>query len=288
MSAYSGITSDMPGLSRLSAPAAQRPESQLEEVAGHFEALFTRMMLKSMRESSLNSGLFESNQNSQYTEMFDDQVAIQMSRGRGLGLKEMLIRQLEGAGSPQATPAEQMTSSGRYDWNPVDQQEFVSGLLPFAREVEKELGVSHKAVLAQAALESGWGRHAIRRSDGSNTFNLFGIKADASWTGDRVATKTLEFDDGVGRRTTESFRAYGSMGEAARDYADFIRNNPRYSQAIENGSDPHAYARELQRAGYATDPDYAKKIGDILESRTLRVSSLSDTDGLPGHHEGVM
>lgn len=288
MSAYSGITGDMPALSGLRAPVVSRPESQLEEAAGHFEALFTRMMLKTMRESSLNSGLFESNQSNQYIEMFDDQVAMQMSRGRGLGLKEMLIRQLEGSATPAAAPAEVLTSSGNYDWQPATKQEFVSDLLPFAHQVEKELGVSHTVVLAQAALESGWGRHVIRKPDGSNSFNVFGIKADSSWSGDRVATKTIEFHDGVGQRTTESFRAYQSLGEAANDYADFIRNNPRYSQAIEHGSDPHAYARELQRAGYATDPAYAEKIEQILDSQTLRVASASTNARLAGNLEGVL
>lgn len=275
MSAYSGISGDMQGLAQMRAPVV-RHESALEQAAGQFEALFTRMMLKTMRESSLKSDLFQSNQGDQYTEMFDDQVAMQMSRGRGFGLKEMLIRQLEGSGVSEARPAEQMTASGRYDWKPTSAEEFVSGLLPFAQQVEKELGISHKAVLAQAALESGWGRHAIRHADGSNSFNLFAIKADPAWTGDKVSVKTLEFDEGVAHRSTESFRAYQSLGEAARDYADFIRGNPRYEQAIEQGSDPHAYARALQSAGYATDPDYAAKIGDILDSPALRISGVDE------------
>lgn len=285
MSAFSGIADNMQGLAEMRVPTAQRDESELEVVAGHFEALFTRMMLKTMRESSLKSDLFESNQNSQYTEMFDDQVAMQMSRGRGLGLKQMLIQQLQGAGTQQSLPAERIGSSGKYDWKPTSNDEFVSDLMPFARQVEKELGVSHKAVLAQAALESGWGRHAIRKPDGSNSFNLFGIKADSAWNGDRVATRTLEVEDGVARRTTASFRSYQSLGEAARDYADFIRSNPRYSQAIEHGSDPHAYAQELQRAGYATDPDYAKKIGDIIDSRALRIT---DANVMTDDRKGVM
>ncbi|MDH3587970.1 MAG: glucosaminidase domain-containing protein [Gammaproteobacteria bacterium] len=269
MSAYSGIYTDIQGLAELRTQAVRRPESALDQVAGQFEALFTRMMLKMMRESSLNSGLFESSQSEQYMEMFDGQVAVEMSRGRGLGLKQILTEQLGQLTRASRRP-DIATMEGPSDFAPASQQEFITGLLPFARQVEKELGISHKAVLAQAALESGWGRHTIRRPDGGNSFNLFGIKAGPSWTGDKVAQRTVEFEDGIGERVTEKFRAYASLGHAVRDYASLIRDNPRYRTAIEHGKDPHAYARELQRSGYATDPDYAKKIGEILDSDILR------------------
>ena len=269
MSAYSGIYTDIQGLAELRTQAVRRPESALEQVAGQFEALFTRMMLKTMRESSLNSGLFENSQSEQYMEMFDGQVAVEMSRGRGLGLKQILTEQL-GQLARVSRRAEIAGMEGRSNFEPASQQEFITGLLPFARRVEKDLGISHKAVLAQAALESGWGRRTMRHPDGTNTFNLFGIKADSSWHGDRVALRTLEFENGVGHRPRASFRAYGSLGQAVADYAGFIRDNPRYQRAIQRGADPHAYASELQRAGYATDPDYAKKIGEILDSDVFR------------------
>ncbi|MDH3768904.1 MAG: glucosaminidase domain-containing protein, partial [Gammaproteobacteria bacterium] len=243
MSAYSGIYSDMQGLAELRTHAVRRPESALEEVAGQFEAVFTRMMLKTMRESSLNSDLLESNQSAHYMEMFDSQVAVEMSRGRGLGLKQLLMRQL-GSDSTNK-PVESTVAIDRGDFEPASRKEFVAALLPFARQVEKELGISHKAVLAQAALESGWGRRTMRHPDGKSTFNLFGIKADRSWSGDRVALRTLEFEDGIAHRPRENFRAYQSLGHAVDDYAGFIRDNPRYTRAIQLGADPHAYAHEL-------------------------------------------
>ncbi|NNF61201.1 MAG: flagellar assembly peptidoglycan hydrolase FlgJ [Gammaproteobacteria bacterium] len=266
MSAYSGIDTDLNGLARLRTQAQQRPQAALEEVAGQFEALFTRMMLKTMRESSMNSDLMSSSQSSQYLEMFDGQIAQEMSRGRGLGLKELLIRQLGQLDG--AAPLERPVQAQRLE--PGSKEDFIAGLRPFARQVEQELGISHRAVLAQAALESGWGRHTMRKPDGSDSFNFFGIKADASWNGERVAKRTLEFRDGIGTRETANFRSYDSMGEAVKDYAEFIRSNPRYEQAIERGADPHAYAQELQRAGYATDPKYAQKIVAILDSDVLR------------------
>lgn len=260
MSAYSGIYTDLGGLAQLRTRAERRPDSALNEVATQFEALFTRMMLKTMRESSLGDSLFDSNQNKQYLEMFDSQVALEMSRGRGLGLKQMLIRQL---GGEPALRSQQVAQPVAPDWRPATPGEFVDGLLPLARRVEDELGISHRAVLAHAALESGWGKHTMRRPDGSNAFNLFGIKADSSWDGARVAVKTLEFRDGVAARETASFRAYGSLDEAVSDYVSFMRDNPRYRSAIEHGADAQSYARELAEAGYATDPDYARKLAAI-------------------------
>ena len=260
MSAYNGIYTDLNGLAQLRTRAEHNPDTALDEVASQFEALFTRMMLKTMRESSLGDSLFDSSQNKQYLEMFDSQVAVEMSRGRGLGLKEILIRQLGGEPELRSQEVAQPVAA---DWRPASREEFIEALLPMARKVENELGISHRAVLAHAALESGWGKHTMRRPDGSNAFNLFGIKADASWHGPRVNVSTLEFRDGVAERETASFRAYESLDEAMADYVSFIRGNPRYRTAIDHGADAERYARELAEAGYATDPDYARKLADI-------------------------
>ncbi|NND59486.1 MAG: flagellar assembly peptidoglycan hydrolase FlgJ [Gammaproteobacteria bacterium] len=277
MSAYNGIYTDLNGLAQLRNQAESRPQGALDEVAGQFEALFTKMMLKTMRESSLGDSLFDSSQNKQYLEMFDNQVALEMSRGRGLGLKEMLVRQLGGAVT-EAQPIEQVAQPVTTNWQPASNDEFVSELLPFARQIENDLGISHRAILAQAALESGWGQHTMTRPDGSDAFNLFGIKADGSWDGERVGVNTIEFYDGVGQRERASFRAYESIGDAMADYADFIVSNPRYRDALRAGSDPHAYARELQRAGYATDPEYADKLSRIIDGSQLSsATALIDT-----------
>ncbi|WP_082411328.1 flagellar assembly peptidoglycan hydrolase FlgJ [Methylogaea oryzae] len=142
----------------------------------------------------------------------------------------------------------------------VDKEQFLRDLLPEAEAAAKELGVDPKMLLSQAALETGWGRHTVRGADGSDSHNLFGIKAGKDWEGQRVATTTLEYVQGVPVRKTDYFRAYDSYKDCFHDYVAFLRDNPRYAQAIEQGDDPHAFFAGLQRAGYATDPRYANKV----------------------------
>jgi flagellar protein FlgJ len=140
------------------------------------------------------------------------------------------------------------------------------------------MGLSPEALLAQAALETGWGRHVMSRNGGGSSHNLFGIKADSSWDGDRVRQTTLEFKDGVALKTKAAFRAYDSYGQSLSDYVRFIQSNPRYSRALEAVGDERRYFRELQRAGYATDPNYAEKIEQILDSDAMQRFRQSDAE----------
>ena len=153
-------------------------------------------------------------------------------------------------------------------------QEFVDSLLPLAEEMADELGVDPRVLLAQAALETGWGRHII---NGSN--NLFNIKADSRWAGDRVSVSTLEYRDGVAGKEMAAFRAYGSYAESFRDYVDFLRSNPRYQQALQSTADPASFVRELQAAGYATDPNYANKIERIFNGNILAQVGRNTQEG---------
>ena len=138
-------------------------------------------------------------------------------------------------------------------------------IAPHARRAAEELGVSPKVLIAQSALETGWGQHMMQRPDGSPAFNLFGIKADASWEGDKVTQSTLEFEGGVMNRRKAAFRAYDSAAESLQDYVNFIQQNPRYEQALK-AADDRGYVHGLQQAGYATDPEYADKILAVLQS----------------------
>lgn len=142
----------------------------------------------------------------------------------------------------------------------VDKQEFLREMLPEAQAAAKELGVDPKLLLSQAALETGWGRHTVRRGDGSDSYNLFGIKARNGWEGRRVATTTLEYIQGVPVRKTDYFRAYDSYKDCFHDYVGFLRDNPRYAQAISQADDPQRFVAALQNAGYASDPRYASKV----------------------------
>jgi flagellar protein FlgJ len=122
-------------------------------------------------------------------------------------------------------------------------------------------------MLGQAALESGWGKREIKQADGSASHNLFGVKAGKSWTGKTVNVATTEYVNGVPQKRVEKFRAYDSYAAAFEDYAKLLSNNPRYKNVVANASDAHNFARGLQRAGYATDPNYAQKLSSIIQRR---------------------
>ncbi|RNF52356.1 flagellar assembly peptidoglycan hydrolase FlgJ [Marinomonas hwangdonensis] len=145
--------------------------------------------------------------------------------------------------------------------------EFVDRLWPHAQQAGEKLGVNPKAVLAQAALETGWGKYPIAKEDGSASFNLFGIKADNRWDGERAVVNTLEFRDGVAKREKAAFRAYDSFAQSFDDYAQFLSSSERYKDALQSGNDASMFAASLQRGGYATDPNYANKIDNILSSK---------------------
>jgi flagellar protein FlgJ len=161
------------------------------------------------------------------------------------------------------------TGAGYQDWNPRNPGEFIQDLWPHAERGAAALGVSPEVLVAQAALESGWGQKVIRHADGDSSFNLFGIKADVSWHGSRVMVPTLEYEDGVAVKKRAAFRSYDSLGEAVSDYVDFLRSNPRYQQALTQAADPESYLRGLKDAGYATDPDYVAKIRAIMTQQSF-------------------
>ena len=152
--------------------------------------------------------------------------------------------------------------------------DFVTHLWPMAEKAAASLGVEPKVLLAQAALETGWGHAVIRSSDGRNSFNLFNIKSGPDWGGDSVVKSSLEFSNGVARQERSAFRSYTSYAESFSDYVNFIKSNPRYENALTEGGSAGNYLRELQLAGYATDPEYAQKIESIM-SRAQFLSSIN-------------
>ncbi len=147
--------------------------------------------------------------------------------------------------------------------------EFASRLWPAAAEAARATGIPAHFMVAQAALETGWGKSEPRRADGSSSFNVFGIKAGRNWQGPVVELSTTEYVDGVAQKQLERFRAYGSYAEAFRDYSSLISANPRYASVL-GAQDAASFARGLQRAGYATDPMYAFKLERIIGGTTLR------------------
>lgn len=284
-----GVYTDFKGLAELKADARERSPEALRETARQFEALFLQMMLKSMRSATQEGGLFDSQQTKFYQEMFDQQVALDLAGRGGTGLTQMLVRQLGGAPSAPDMPAAPSfkvsapRAPAAADWAPATPAEFARDLWPHAERAAARLGVAPEVLIAQAALETGWGGQQIRHADGRSAYNLFGIKADTRWSGARVEVETTEYVDGAPRRERAAFRAYESLAQAFDDYARFLQDDRRYGQALAAAPDAEGYLRGLQAAGYATDPAYADKILDILGrgSFQTRVAELKNRDVLP-------
>jgi peptidoglycan hydrolase FlgJ len=401
------VYTDLSGLSALKRDAkAQSPEA-VRKVAQQFESIFAKMVLSSMRQANFGDSLFGSDQQQFYQGMFDDQLAVELSKGKGLGLADMLVQQLTRAGLVKgegATAASEATAAGvtapgaastaataagvtaardaakvsvpagsaaqsgttsaadvagkksafsigastvagmkrdfLFDaargvkmapsaapspaengeenrisstllgttdqsaletttdfinkmlagnaeadapkhWRPGSPEDFVQQLWPCAEEAGKALGVDPKHLLAQAALETGWGKSLPCDVDGTTSFNFFGIKAGNSWQGDSVSVKTLEFEGGVPVPRQAKFRAYDSAADSFRDYVEVLRSNPRFAAALNTGSDAKAFANALQKGGYATDPRYAMKIETIAQNLAISETALKSATGAP-------
>lgn len=293
---------DPNGLTALKSDARAQDPAALKEVAKQFESLFTQMLLKSMREAnksfSEGDSLFGSEQADFYQDMFDDQLSVHLSQGKGLGLADLLVRQLAGAGyGQQATGDSQSSDKGvgatssslsvprAADPGPIasSKQDFIRQMLPHAQQAARELGVDPQALLAQAALETGWGKSVPSNAAGECSFNLFGIKAGNQWSGATVNVPTLEFEEGIPVRKVERFRSYESAADSFRDYAKLIRNNPRYEDAVGAGADVAGFASALQRGGYATDPAYAQKIVAVANElrQTVNMNQFKLADAMP-------
>lgn len=155
------------------------------------------------------------------------------------------------------------------EWRPATPLEFLETLAPYAQKAAEQAGIAPESVLAQAALETGWGRHVIANGKGS-TNNLFNIKADSRWQGEQAQTLTTEYVAGKPQRESAMFRAYSSVAESFNDYVEFLQGNPRYQQALKVGHDSHQFVEALQQAGYATDPGYARKLQTIMQSDVMQ------------------
>ena len=270
---------DLNGLAALKKDSSS-PQS-LHAVAQQVDALFLQMMLKSMRDASAAGGDTDSNEMSMYQDMFDKQVALTLSQHQGLGLGSLLTRQLSGAATvPPNAPARPAagaaagTAAGAASATTPSTllqtaSQFVSQVLPTISRAAQALGVSPLGMLAQAALETGWGTRMAHTADGAPSLNMFGIKAGDTWDGARASANTVEFSGGVATQRHTAFRAYASIDDSVNDFANLLKGSPRYAQTIAAGGDPEAYVKSIGQSGYATDPDYANKLNEILNGSTL-------------------
>lgn len=156
-------------------------------------------------------------------------------------------------------------------------EEFLERVKPYAEKAAAELNVSTDVILAQAALETGWGKHLIHDTQGNNSFNIFNIKA-SGWQGKSVTVNTLENKQGITQQERAAFRQYDDYEQSFADYVTLIKTNPRYKEALSAGNDSEGYADALQKAGYATDPDYAEKIKRLINSDSIRTASDVNID----------
>jgi flagellar protein FlgJ len=292
------LYADPRALASLKLDAKSQSPQALREAARQFESLFTQMMLKSMRAATPQDSLLGSDQQQFYQEMYDQQMSVQLSKGRGMGLADMLVRQLmqngdaateapvldtrlDKAAAPQ-TPLPLPQSPGSIalpaagkptaaNWPPATREEFIQALLPAAKEAGQQLGVDPSTLIAHAALETGWGKSLPVGADGSCSFNLFGIKAGRSYSGEQVTAVTKEFDNGALQTTRAQFRAYASPADCLKDYAQLLSGSDRYASALGTGADSTAFATALQRGGYATDPNYASKLSSIARELKLQI-----------------
>ncbi len=276
-----GLAIDSKSLDQLNGLAGRDSKAALKETARQFEALFMRELLKSMREASMKSGLMDNEATDLGTQLLDEQWALKMTGLPG-GLSEMIERQLmqqiqPSSGGGGAVPASSAppVSSDRLSGSRVPQPTptqagFVSQHRQAALQVQQESGIPASFMIGQAAHETGWGRSEIRQADGSNSFNLFGIKAGPSWKGKVAEITTTEYVNGEPKKVTARFRAYDSYADSFRDYARLISQSPRYSQVMENLHSARSFAEHLQSAGYATDPRYAEKLSRVINT-TLNV-----------------
>jgi len=294
---------DVQGVSQLKLEAKQSSPEALKAAAQQFEAVFMNMLMKSMREATPQDGMFDSEQTRMYTSMLDQQLTQKLA-SRGIGLADMMVRQLsrtlnaptaegvtpDGGAAPAGLPlnppaisvqpmpastvrsgeipqgdSDPLRAKARVEsYAPAHVGAFVQKLLPHAQAASASTGIPASFMMGQAALETGWGRSEIRGPDGQNSHNLFGIKAGGSWKGRTVDVVTTEYVNGKPQKQVDSFRAYDSYADAFRDYANLLRSNARYQNAIAQGQDAAGFAQGLQQAGYATDPGYAQKLMGVI------------------------
>jgi peptidoglycan hydrolase FlgJ len=267
-----GLAADSKSVDALRSAAARDPKAAAKEVAKQFEALFMQELLKSMRAATMQSGLLDNEGTALGTELLDTQLATKMS-GQPGGLADAIARQLErqmGVAHDANKPAVNTTTQTTPLRKPASAQEFVTRHQEAARAAERETGIPAAFMIAQAAHETGWGRKEIRMADGSNAFNLFGIKAGANWKGPVATVTTTEVVDGQAKKVVAKFRAYSSYRESFADYARLMKDNPRYQRVIAAAGSASGFAHGLQRAGYASDPAYADKLGRVINT-TLRL-----------------
>jgi len=286
-----GLVTDTKSLDLLKSRAASDPKAALRETAQQFESIFMQEVVKSMRSTTLSSGMLDNATSNMGTEMLDQQFATQLA-GRKGGISEAIMKQLErqmglspgpipATGSANNTAAALSAAPVATKIPQTGAAGFVQQHSAAAKDAETATGVPATFMVSQAALETGWGRKEIKHADGTTSHNLFGIKAGGNWKGATAEVTTTEYVNGKAQKVTAKFRAYGSYAESFADYAKLMKESPRYQNAVATAQSAGSstvtaaagFAQGLQKAGYATDPAYADKLTKVINT-TLRLQRL--------------
>jgi flagellar protein FlgJ len=296
------LSLDTRSLDKLKYATGKDPKAAIKDTAKQLESLFMQELMKSMRATTMSTGMLDNAGSEMGTSMLDSQMAQQMSGLPG-GLSDMITRQLqrqmgstdtaaagssplkglgdfsmgkafpkEAAGAVTAAipPAAAAGSTATSTRKLSNSEQFVREHQAAAQAAEAATGIPANNILGQAALESGWGKHEPKMADGSSSHNLFGIKAGADWKGKVAEVTTTEYVGGVAKKVTAKFRAYDSDADAFKDHARLLTQSPRYSQTVAQADTAQGFAKGLQKAGYATDPAYADKLTKVINT-TLRL-----------------
>ena len=296
-----GLTMDLRSLDRLKSASGKNPAAGVKDTAKQLEGLFMQELVKSMRATTMSTGMLDNAASDMGSNMLDTQLANQLTGLPG-GLSDMITKQLErqmgaaskdgastkdGAASPlkglEGLSINRLPGSSTEETNATGDdatgadgrhlsasERFVRKHAAAAKAAESASGIPASNILGQAALESGWGKHEIHLKDGTPSHNLFGVKANADWKGKVAEVTTTEYMSGVPHRVTARFRAYDSYEDAFKDHAKLLTQSPRYSQTVAQADTAKGFARGLQKAGYATDPAYADKLTKVINT-TLRL-----------------
>ncbi|MFC3907751.1 flagellar assembly peptidoglycan hydrolase FlgJ [Legionella dresdenensis] len=301
--AINGIAvGDFSGLHDLKRQAQVDAKKALPEVAKQFETIFLQSMMKSMRMGQHfidQSSPFRGKHAETFQDMLDDNYASNIASGKGIGFASALVKQLtrqvestqkaaeteishkiampEKTGitfaSQPAVPAVNKVATDAAQVAPVEVSQtitdFVKSIWPYAKQAASMLGLDPKLLVAQAALETGWGKYVAKDSDGSTSNNFFNIKATDQEKNNSVKIKTTEFIADTPIKLSAFFKKYPTIGHSFNDYVSLIKGNSRYEDALTNADNPKRYVEALHEAGYATDPDYASKIMSIYNGDEL-------------------
>lgn len=286
MTVSSIAASDFKGLNELKLQAKNDANEALPAVAKQFEGIFLQSMLKSMRMGQHfldETSPFKGKNETTFQEMLDGQYANDIAGSKGIGLADMLVTQLQNtvgtdkkgdglAINPptETTPTMKVNNAKTAPSALID--DFVKELWPKAQQAASMMGLDPKILMAQAALETGWGKFIAKDADGSNSNNLFNIKSGSSDAADSVKIKTTEYIADTPVKMTASFRKYPSVEQSFNDYVSLIKGSERYQGALASAGNPEQYVNELHKAGYATDPHYGSKILSIYHGDELNQS----------------